>query len=95
MVKIRYLKIGMLLECAVLAFLGIFYFSCGEALYMRESDGCVAEFPATGEIGELTDGILAERRWIGWMRLVFWYLIMEGRKTAACLCVWKTLWTGV
>ncbi len=61
MVKIRYLKIGMLLECAVLAFLGIFYFSCGEALYMRESDGCVAEFPATGEIGELTDGILAEQ----------------------------------
>lgn len=65
-----YLKTFIILECAVLAFMGIFYYSCGEALYIRESDGCVAEFPATGDIGELKDGDVLEQIFTSQMDLV-------------------------
>lgn len=65
-----YWKLWVFLECAVLAFLGLFYYSCGEALYIRKSDGCVAEFPATGDIGELTDGMLVEQIFTSQMDLM-------------------------
>ena len=57
--KFYYAKIFLFLECALLAFLGIFYFSCGDTLYVREADGNIAEFGATNDTGELTEGMAA------------------------------------
>ncbi len=63
----NHLKLLVMLECAVCLFLGIFYISCGQALYSRESDGCIAQFPATGDTGELTRGRTAEQVYTSWM----------------------------
>lgn len=90
MIKSQYLKLGMLLECAVLVFLGIFYVSCGEALYIRKSDGCVGGFPATGDLGELTDGILAEQIFtsqMDWMDAVGVLVSDYGREQCSSLYV--------
>lgn len=55
--KFYFTKVFFMIECALLLFLGIFYFSCGETLYVREADGNVAEFGATNDVGELTEGV--------------------------------------
>lgn len=65
-----FLKIFALLECILLVFLGIFYFSCGETLYVREADGNIAEFYATNDIGELTEGMFVEQVYTSQMDLV-------------------------
>lgn len=49
-----FFRIFFIIECILLIFLGIFYFSCGESLYVRESDGNIAAFPATNDVGALT-----------------------------------------
>lgn len=54
--KSYYLRIFLILECVLLIFLGIFYFSAGRTLYERTSDGDIAEFAATNDVGELTQG---------------------------------------
>ena len=59
--KYYYAKIFLVLEFALFIFLGIFYFSCGQALYIRESDGNVDEFYATNDVGELTEGTSVEQ----------------------------------
>lgn len=52
------------------AFLGIFYFSCGQELYVRESDGNVDEFYATNDVGELTQGMSAAQIYTSQMDII-------------------------
>ena len=68
--KQNYIKIFLILECILLVFLGVFYFSCGETLYVREADGNIAEFYATNDIGELTEGMSIEQVYTSQMDLV-------------------------
>lgn len=68
--KQNYIKIFLILECILLVFLGIFYFSCGETLYVREADGNIAEFYATNDIGELIEGMSVEQIYTSQMDLV-------------------------
>lgn len=67
---VYYMKIFLLLVCSLLVFCVIFYFSCGEALYIRESDGNVEEFYATNDTGELTEGLSAEQIYTSQMDLI-------------------------
>lgn len=46
---------AIVLICAV-AFLALFYYSCGEELYSRESDGSIDGYSATNDVGELVSG---------------------------------------
>lgn len=64
------MKMFLILEGMVLAFLCIFYFSCGQALYIRKSDGNIPPFPATGNIGELAVGVRAEQIYTSRMDLI-------------------------
>lgn len=59
--QVRMVRMFFVVECVALVFLGIFYFSCGQALYIRESDGCIDEFYATGDVGELTEGMVVSQ----------------------------------
>lgn len=59
--KFYYVRVFLVLEIMLLIFLGIFYFSCGEALYIRQSDGNVDEFYATNDAGELAEGMSVEQ----------------------------------
>ncbi len=68
--KYYYAKIFLVLEFALFIFLGIFYFSCGQALYIRESDGNVDEFYATNDVGELTEGTSVEQIYTSQMDLI-------------------------
>lgn len=68
--KQNYIKIFLILECILLVFLGVFYFSCGETLYVREADGNIAEFYATNDIGELIEGMSVEQIYTSQMDLV-------------------------
>ena len=68
--KYYYAKIFLVLEFALFIFLGIFYFSCGQALYIRESDGNVDEFYATNDAGELTEGTSVEQIYTSQMDLI-------------------------
>lgn len=68
--KFYYTKVFLIIECALLVFLGIFYFSCGETLYVREADGNIAEFNATNDIGELTEGMTVEQIYTSQMDLI-------------------------
>ena len=54
----------------LLIFLGIFYFPCGEALYIRQSDGNVDEFYATNDAGELTEGMSVEQVYTSQMDII-------------------------
>lgn len=51
------IKMFFVLEGMVLAFLAIFYISCGQALYSRDSLGNEAGFYGTDMTGELTKGM--------------------------------------
>lgn len=51
----------LLIEAALLCFLGLFYVSCGEQLYRRKSAGTVEAFLSTNDVGELVQGSLAEQ----------------------------------
>lgn len=68
--KSYYLKIFLIIECVLLIFLGIFYFSAGRSLYERDSDGNVAEFNATNDVGELTQGATVEQIYTSKMDLL-------------------------
>lgn len=59
--KGNWMRKFILLEVCVLAFLAIFYVSCGEELYSRTSDGNIAEFEATNDLGELTSDVVVEQ----------------------------------
>lgn len=48
-----FIKIFLVIEIVVLCFMGVFYFSCGKALFERESDGNINEFMATNDTGEV------------------------------------------
>lgn len=54
----------------MLIFAGIFYFSCGESLYVRESDGSIATFSATNDIGELTEDVSVRQVFTAQMDLI-------------------------
>ena len=68
--KCYYIKIFLALELILLVFLGIFYFSCGQALYIREADGNVDEFYATNDVGELTEGMSVEQIYTSQMDVI-------------------------
>ena len=68
--NLKYVKYLLVLESALLLFLGIFYVSCGETLYVREADGNIAEFYATNDVGELTEGMSVEQTYTSQMDLV-------------------------
>lgn len=68
--KAYYFKIFIILESILLAFLGIFYFSCGQTLYVRDADGNVAEFGATNDSGELTKDTVIEQIYTSQMDMV-------------------------
>jgi ABC-2 type transport system permease protein len=55
------IKIFTILELLILGFMGLFYYSCGEQLYVRESGGNIAEFGATNDTGELVKGVSVEQ----------------------------------
>ncbi len=65
--KSYYIKLFLMLECALLLFAGIFYFSCGDALYVRQSDGNIAEFGATNDTGEILKGETIEQTYTSQM----------------------------
>lgn len=52
----HYVRLFFMMEGVLLAFLAVFYISCGEALYVRKSDGSVEEFGATSDTGDLVAG---------------------------------------
>lgn len=56
---IGYVRLFFLIEGVLLAFLAVFYISCGQALYIRKSGGTVEEFGATNDTGDLTAGRVA------------------------------------
>lgn len=62
-----YLKIFVIIELIVLCFMGIYYYSCGNALYERESDGNISEIGATNDIGELLAGGKVEQTYTSQM----------------------------
>ena len=62
-----YLKIFIIIELAVLAFTGLFYYSCGRSLYERESDGNISEIGATNDVGELLAGGSVEQTYTSQM----------------------------
>lgn len=68
--KFYYIKVFLILECVLLVFLGIFYFSCGETLYVREADGNIAGFNATNDVGELTEGMAVAQVYTSQMDIV-------------------------
>ena len=65
--KNDYWKLFLLLECALLLYLGIFYFACGEALYVRKSDGNIEESGFTNDTGELLEGGVVEQTYTSQM----------------------------
>lgn len=58
------------LECAVVIFLALFYYSCGDTLFVREADGNIAESYATNDVGELTDGMAVRQTYTSQMDMV-------------------------
>ncbi len=68
--KFYYVRVFLALEIMLLIFLGIFYFSCGEALYVRQSDGNVDEFYATNDAGELAEGMSVEQIYASRMDII-------------------------
>lgn len=62
-----YIKIFIILELVMLGFLGLFYYSCGDQLYVRESSGNIAEFSATNDVGEIVNGITVEQTYTSQM----------------------------
>lgn len=64
------IRVFLVLEGIVLAFLGIFYFSSGKALYIRDSDGNEAGFYATDNTGELTEGIEVTQTYTSQMDII-------------------------
>lgn len=60
-------KLFFIMEGIVCLFLGVFYISCGQALYSRESGGCITPFAASGDTGELTQGRVVEQIYTSWM----------------------------
>ncbi len=57
----NYIRIYCILIIGLLCFISIFYYSCGEQLYSRDSEGNIKEFGATNDTGELTQGSKAEQ----------------------------------
>ena len=66
----KYIKYLIILESALLIFLGIFYYSCGETLFVREADGNIAEFYATNDVGELNEGMSVAQTYTSQMDLI-------------------------
>lgn len=65
--KLYYIKLFLVLESLLLLFLGIFYFSCGDALYVRESDGNIEEFGFTNDMGEILKDDVVEQTYTSQM----------------------------
>ena len=63
-------RLFLIIEITLILFLGIFYFSCGETLFVRDADGCIAEFQATNDIGELTKDVTVSQTYTSQMDLV-------------------------
>lgn len=53
-----YIKIFLIIEIIAIAFMGVFYFSCGKALYERSSDGNIDEFMPTMTLEKFYKGIV-------------------------------------
>ena len=68
--KFEHLRYLVILEAALMIFLGIFYFSCGETLFVRSSDGNISEFYATNDVGELTEGMTVTQTYTSRMDLI-------------------------
>lgn len=66
----KYIKYLIILESALLIFLGIFYYSCGETLFVRDADGNIAEFYATNDVGELNEGMSVTQTYTSQMDLI-------------------------
>ena len=66
----KYLKYLLILEAVLLAFLGIFYYSCGETLFVRDADGNIPEFYATNDVGELNAGMSVSQTYTSQMDLI-------------------------
>ena len=59
--KRPYVKIYLIVELILLLFLGIFYYSCGDVLYKRDSKGNLIEVEATNDVGGLKSGNTVEQ----------------------------------
>lgn len=57
----KYLKLYIILILILLCFLGLFYISCGEELFSRNSAGNIGEITATNDVGELKSGDIIEQ----------------------------------
>lgn len=66
----KHVKYLLGLECVLIIFLVLFYYSCGDTLFVREADGNIAESYATNDVGELTDGMVVRQTYISQMDLV-------------------------
>lgn len=66
----KYLKYLLILETILLVFLGIFYYSCGETLFVRDADGNIPEFYATNDVGELNEGMYVSQTYTSQMDLI-------------------------
>ncbi len=83
-------KSFLLLEAALLCFMGLFYVSCGRQLYQRKSAGTVEPFAATNDVGELVQGMIAEQVFTSQMDVIEKIGVMVsgyGRDTDTRLCV--------
>lgn len=54
MLKRNYLKIYLILILTLTCFMGLFYYSCGDVLYERETRNPIREFWSTNELGKIT-----------------------------------------
>ncbi len=64
------IKIFLMLEGTILIFLGIFYYSCGQELYIRDSRGNEAGFQATDSAGEMTEGMEVAQTYTSQMDMI-------------------------
>ena len=65
--RFQAIKMFFVLEGIVLAFLAIFYISCGQALYSRDSLGNEAGCYGTDMTGELTKGMVVTQTYTAQM----------------------------
>lgn len=59
--KMKWIKKFALLELCVIAFLALFYISCGQELYSRASKGNITEYSATNDVGEIISDTVVEQ----------------------------------
>lgn len=60
----KYIKIFAIIELIALLFFGLYYISCGESLYFRDSEGNIEVQGFDGNVGEIVDGGLVTQSFI-------------------------------